>query len=217
MTINEKKCYITDSYHGAFFKLSDDNNLIVAKNIDDATTFSVHEAQLRIGSGKKSRFYTILEIADQLEPADLVMSKKVHVAHDDEPTMFDTLQNNWEQKLKELYFMSSHMGEYQNRLNQMLSDVDKEICDILHFMEFNNPDDAKMLEAAKMLQERRRHRREIKDEMEKTTLMRDTFLDRTFGVKVFQSLELMERMKSRIYTPRKLGTLFTPQINNTVA
>ena len=100
---------------------------------------------------------------------------------------------------------------------ELLSDVDKEICDILHFMEFNNPDDAKMLESAKMLQERRRHRREIKNEMGKTSLMRDTFLDRTFGVKVFQSLELMERMKSCIYTPRKLDTLFTPQINNTVA
>lgn len=113
--------------------------------------------------------------------------------------------------------MSSHIEEYQSRLTLMLSDVDKEICDIHHFMEFNNPDDTKLLEAAKMLTERKQHRRQIKNEMEKTTLMRDTFMDRAFCSKVLQSLESMERMKKRIYTPRKLDELFATTITDTVA
>lgn len=41
--------------------------------------------------------------------------------------MFDGLQNNWEEVLSTLCYMSSHMREYQTNLNQMLSDVDKEI------------------------------------------------------------------------------------------
>lgn len=63
-----------------------------------------------------------------------------------------------------------------------------------------------------MLQERRRHRREIKDEMEKTALMKSTFLDSAFKIKVQQSLEFMEKMKTRQYTPRKLNELFQTQL-----
>ena len=121
------------------------------------------------------------------------------------------MKNNWEEMLSKLCYMSSHIEEYQKNLNQMLSDVDKEICDLMHYLEFNDLDDRDMLMASKMLQERRRHRREIKDEMEKTSLMRDTFLDGAFGVKVQQSLDVMERMKSRRYTPRKLAELFQMQ------
>ena len=64
---------------------------------------------------------------------------------------------------------------------------------------------------AEMLKDRRQHRRQIKDEMEKTALMKDTFLDRTFGTKVQQSLDVMERMKTRQYTPRRLNELFEQQ------
>ena len=93
----------------------------------------------------------------------------------------------------------------------MLSDVDKEICDIMHYIEFSDLSDGEMLKASRMLQERRRKRREIKDEMDKTALMRSTFLDSAFGIKVQQSLEVMEKMKERQYTPRKLSDLFAQQ------
>ena len=126
----------------------------------------------------------------------------------EKPTMFDTLHNNWEEMLSSLCYMSDHMDEYQNNLKEMLSEVDKEICDIMHYLEFNELSDKDMIKASRMLQERRRHRREIKDEMEKTALMKSTFLDGAFGIKVQQSLEFMEKMKQRQYTPRKLTELF---------
>ena len=41
--------------------------------------------------------------------------------------------------------------------------------------------------------------------------MKSTFLDAAFGIKVQQSLEVMEKMKERQYTPRKLSELFGQQ------
>lgn len=219
MESSDKRYYIMDT-RGSHYKLSNDNNLVFAKNSSEATTFTLHEANLRIGIGKKAKFYTVLGVEETPIPVQEVASDEVNcVAEHDtatKPTMFDTLQNNWEEKLSELCYLSSHISEYQAKLNQMLSEVDKEISDILHYIEFNNPDDEKLLMASKMLQERRRRRREIKNEMEKTVLMRETFLDSSFGIKVHQSLEQMERMKGRIYTPRKLSSLFGAQVNGAI-
>ena len=132
------------------------------------------------------------------------------------PTMFDGLDNDWEHTLSQLCYMSSHMEEYQQNLNTMLSDVDKEVCDLLHYLEFNDLSDAEMLKTSKMLQERRRRRREIKDEMERTAVMRSTFLDDEFSIKVHQGLEQIEHMKARIYTPRRLSELFNEQMQKAV-
>lgn len=221
MITNDKRYFILDTQCKNYYQISSDGNLIVAKDISDATTFSIREANERIGSGRKARFYTILEAVETPVPVEEVAPEEVYDAQEYDtvikPTMFDSLQNNWEEKLSELFYMSSHINEYQSRLSQMLSDVDKEICDILHFMEFNDPDDPALLHASKMLQERRRRRREIKDEMEKTALMKETFLNEAFGIKVHQGLELMERMKTRIYTPRKLNSLFEAQVKNAIA
>lgn len=209
-----KKYYIVDT-RGDYYKLNNNNNLVMAKDSSDATTFTIQEANARIGTGRKSHFYSILEAFDVVSPVIEVVPEETYSDSEydtvKKPTMFDSLQNNWEEMLSNLCYMSSHMDEYQCNLKQMLSDVDKEICDLMHYLEFNDLDDCDMLKASKMLQERRRHRRKVKDEMEKTVLMRETFLDRAFETKIHQSLEVMEKMKERQYTPRKLNDLFQQQ------
>lgn len=211
-----KKFYIIDTTHH-FYKLDSKDKLVMARDSSEATLFSLQEANRRIGSGRKARFYNVLEADIQeteLEAESAAAIDDYTASEPDNiitPTLFDTLHNDWESMLTNLCYMSDHMSEYQNNLSQMLSDVDKEICDIMHYLEFNDLTDAEMLKASKMLQDRRRHRREIKDEMDKTALMKSTFLDGTFGIKVQQSLEIMERMKDRQYTPRKLASLFQEQ------
>lgn len=209
-----KRYHIIDT-SGNYYKLNEKNNLVMVNSSAEATLFSLREANTRIGSGRKSRFYSVLE-ADVVEEVKTVYEEaETYEAEElssmERPTMFDGLHNDWESMLSNLCYMSDHINEYQNNLSLMLSDVDKEICDIMHYLEFNELDDQEMLKASKMLQDRRRHRREIKDEMDKTALMRSTFLDSTFGIKVQQSLEVMERMKERQYTPRKLNDLFQQQ------
>lgn len=201
---------------GNYYKIGTKGNLVAAKNPDEADLFTLREANDRIGGGKKARYYTTVE-AD-MKPASESEPIYSTPEYDEvkKPTMFDSLDNDWETTLSRLCYMSSHIQEYQENLNTMLSDVDKEVCDLLHFLEFNELDDSDMLRASKMLQDARRRRREIKDEMEKTALMRATFLDKEFGVKVHRSLEQMEHMKCRQYTPRKLTGLFSEQIRQAV-
>lgn len=211
MMDNGKRYYIVDT-NGDYYKIDVKGNLVLAHGVEEAMTFSLRDANLRIGKGRKAKFYNVLEAYEiETEIDDHIEEEMYETPEYDEitkPTMFDSLHNNWEEMLSNLCYMSDHMDEYQNNLNGMLSDVDKEICDIMHYLEFNELNDKDMLKASKMLQERRRHRREIKDEIEKTSLMKSTFLDSVFKIKVQQSLEFMERMKSRQYTPRKLNELF---------
>lgn len=204
------KMYHIIDMQGNFYKIGAKGNLVVAKNSDDAEVFTLRDANDRIGGGKKAKFYTTLE-ADTSPDSDGSVYEAPEYDAVEKPTMFDGLQNNWEEILSNLCYMSSHMDEYQDNLNQMLSDVDKEICDLMHYLEFNDLDNGEMLKVAEMLKERRQHRRRVKDEMEKTALMKDTFLDRTFGTKVQQSLDVMVRMKTRQYTPRRLSELFEQQ------
>ncbi len=204
-----KMYYIVD-LQGNFYKNDPKGNLVVAKDSDDADLFTLRGANERIGGGKKAKFYTTME-AELPKSTDEPVYEAPEYDVVEKPTMFDGLQNNWEEILSNLCYMSSHMDEYQTNLNQMLSDVDKEICDLMHYLEFSDLDSSEMLRVAEMLKERRQRRRQIKDEMEKTALMKDTFLDGAFGTKVQQSLDVMERMKTRQYTPRKLLDLFNQQ------
>ena len=205
-----KMYYIVDM-QGNYYKIGAKGNLMVARNSAEADVFTLRDANNRIGSGRKARFYTTVEAGDTVTPAEEAVYEAPEYDTVEKPTLFDSLQNNWEEILSNLCYMSSHMDEYQDNLNQMLSDVDKEICDLMHYLEFSDLDNREMLRVAEMLKERRQHRRKIKDEMEKTALMKDMFLDQTFGTKVQQSLDVMERMKTRQYTPRRLNELFEQQ------
>lgn len=217
MMDNGKRYYIVDT-EGHYYKINEKGSFVVASGTEDATTFSLRDVNLRIGTGRKVRFYNVLEayeIEQQVEEEPVYDEPNYDSV--EKPTMFDSLHNNWEDMLSNLCYMSDHMDEYQSNLNDMLSDVDKEICDIMHYLEFNELNDSDMIKTSKMLQERRRHSREIRDEMEKTALIKSTFLDSTFKIKIQQSLEFMEKMKTRQYTPRKLNELFQTQVSQATA
>jgi len=210
MTDIGKLYYIVDT-HGNYYKEMPGQGLTAVRSSAEADTFTFRAANDRIGSGKKSRYYHIIEADIQesmpIEEAPTYAASELESV--ERPTMFDGLDNRWEEILGTLCYMSSHITDYQANLSQMLSDVDKEICDILHCLEFEDLSDSDMLKVTKMLKERRQRRRQIKDEMDKTEMMRSTFLDKAFGIKVHQGLEQMEHMKERKYTPRKLPELFS--------
>lgn len=199
-----KRYYIVDM-SGNFYKNCGKQGLTQVRNSNEADLFTLREANERIGHGRKAHFYNIIEAEDATGSED---SKTVSIGDTDTPTLFDGLNNDWEGMLEKLCYMSSHLTDYQANLSRMLSDVDKEICDIRHCIEFEDLTDAEMLRVSKLLKEKLQHRREIKDEQDRTGMLQSTFLDEAFDIKVHQGLELMERMKHRMYTPRKLPELF---------
>ena len=94
---------------------------------------------------------------------------------------------------------------YGEDLRINLSQVDQEICDIQHYIEFFTLDAAKGYKAYRMLKERLNRRRQIKDEMAKINyFLAGTASDFASG-KVTQQIKAMEQ---RIYTPRVLEELF---------
>lgn len=207
-----KKFNIYDTF-GNCYKLDNRNNLVVARDNYDATAFTYWEANARVGTGRKAHFYKILE-ADVPDSSININSDSLENSNTSKletfknPTKFDGLQNNWESLLSDLCYMSDHMSDYQNNLNQMLSDVDREICDLMHYLEFKDLSDSNLLKVGRMLQDCRRRRREIKNEMDRTESMRAAFLDDNFGNKVRQSLTTLKKMNERQYSPRKLNDLF---------
>lgn len=201
------KCYIVTT-KGQYCKLNEHNDLVIARDHSEAILFSRQEAEARIGKGRKSRFYHI-EAAPLPVAGAAELSTQNCDNGENTTTMFEGCHYDWEDMLSNLCYISKHMAEYQTKLHGMQSDVDQEISDIMHYLEFNNPGADKMLIASQMLQERRRKRREITDEIERTNLICDAFLDGNFETKIQQAFNRMERMKSRQYTPRKLTDLFT--------
>lgn len=198
--------YVTTE--GKYCKLNKHNYLVIARDYSEAVLFPRQDAEARIGKGRKSHFYRIE--AATLPPVGVAeLSAQNCDIRENTATMFDRCHYDWEGMLSDLCYISQHMTEYQTKLYGMQSDVDREISDIMHYLEFNNPGTDEMLKASQMLQERRRKRREITDEIEKTNLIRDTVFDRDFEIKIQQALGRMERMKARQYTPRKLTDLFT--------
>lgn len=97
------------------------------------------------------------------------------------------------------------LRQYGLSLNDQLSQVDMEICDIQHYIEFFALDAAKGYKAYRMLKERLVRRREIKDEMAKVNLfLSGTSSDFSSG-KVSRQLKNMD---NSAYQPRILNELF---------
>lgn len=203
-----EKLYFIVDMSGNYYKLNKKQNLIQAHSSDDADMFSLREANEKIGAGKKAHLFTTVEAWRQEEKDSDEIFVDSSYEGINTPTMFDNLDNDWESYITKLCYMCSHIGEYRCNLNIMLSKVDQEICDIEHFIELNNPSDYEMLKVAKMLQEKRKKRREIKDEINRVELLKSTFVDEEFSIKVHHSLEQMKKMKTRKYTPRVLTELF---------
>ena len=86
--------------------------------------------------------------------------------------------------------------------------MDKEICDIMHYVEFYNLDAAKGYKAYKMLKECRQHRRLIKDEREKVATVIEALGDFELIENMKKCLKQFRGLENLKYEPRILHELF---------
>ncbi len=199
--------YVTDKF-GTFYKLSEKGNVVTATGINDARVFTQEEIEKHIGKRKKLRMYNLIDTYDFVEAP----ITEDNTQREDKKPINDMFNVNWETTLSHLNYMSSNIEGYRSSLNMRLSDIDQEICDVMHYLEFEDLDESALIDVSKMLKKMRQNRREIKDEMDRANAMCSTFLTDDFQLKLQQSISMIEKMKMRKYTPRKLEGLFKTDI-----
>lgn len=111
----------------------------------------------------------------------------------------------WVDKINGLNGLASEALHRKDKLVDQLSTVDKEICDILHYIEFCNLNAAQGYKAYKMIKERRIRRRSIKNELQ----VLDTILGKKISETATDEIEkVISGMDNRKYEPRVMRELF---------
>jgi len=203
--MSERLYYITDTY-GTNYALNSMNKLVAVTKEDQASKFTLAKANNIIQNLIKpmQRYqYILKEATEEKEEKVYDLEEGEYVS-----TRFDEMDTDWVGTMNEIISFSSQLKQYRVNLNHMLSEVDKEICDIMHFIEFNNLDAAKGYKMYKMLRDCRLRRRKIKEEHEKVNAAIQVFANEELIDKMKVALKQMKGLDNRIYSPRVLTELF---------
>ena len=152
--------------------------------------------------------YSILavEIPDKGKIVNVKTSKKEVKQVLDEEIKDDQIEK-WKSVIN---FISNSVSDLEARkeyLNNSLSDIDKEIVDIQHFIEFGDNFNAYQgWLAFSLLRNRLKQRRKIKDELHIVMQLSECKINSSMISDVKDSIH---KMAERIYTPRRLTSLFT--------
>lgn len=186
--------YVIKHQDGGYVRLTDKGSWERTSKLINASQMSYEKANnlyTNCISPVFRKVWTIVEYETELKEACALDEKKFS---------FD-----WKELSDSQNRLYDNLRQYGISLNDRLSQVDMEICDIQHYIEFFSLDAAKGYKAYRMLKERLIRRREIKDEMTKVNLfLSGTSSDFSSG-KVSRQLQNMEKSA---YQPRILNELF---------
>lgn len=111
----------------------------------------------------------------------------------------------WVDKVSGLNGLAAEALHRKEELINQLSEVDKELCDINHYIEFCNLNAAQGYKAYKMIKDRRVKRRSIKNELEVLNMILGKKLSESVTNEITNAVSGMDK---RIYEPRVLNELF---------
>lgn len=117
----------------------------------------------------------------------------------------NTQIEKWENGIKSMNEFVQDAETRREQLTKDMSDIDKEIIDIQHYIEFNDMNAYQGWLAYKMLQNRLKKRRKIKDELQVLTQLGDCKIDSSMLEDIKNAIE---ELGNRVYVPRKLKQLF---------
>ena len=115
---------------------------------------------------------------------------------------------DWEEYIEHFIYTSEAVKNYKEELNQELSDIDKKICDVLHFIELCETSDTEAIDLVELLRICRENRREIKDEITKAEAFQKNVGISSNVAKAKQALKIIKGLGNRKYKPRKYKELF---------
>lgn len=111
----------------------------------------------------------------------------------------------WVDKVSGLNGLVAEALHRKEELINQLSEVDKELCDINHYIEFCNLNAAQGYKAYKMIKDRRMKRRSIKNELDVLNMILGKKLSESVTNEITNAVLGMDK---RIYEPRVLNELF---------
>ena len=212
--------YIMD-YSGNYYRT---NQLVTAAGVQEAQIFTFAQANRRIGAGKKAAFYCMIpmenepqqeEKHDQAAEQEQSVSPVKELTYDEveeqvEKTVFsyDLSEMDWAEYLTHFTYIVAGIGKYRDEINGKLSDIDKKICDILHYIELCETDDQEAIDLVELLRVCRENRREIKDELTRVEYFQMNLGTSANAGKAKQALKSIQGLDTRKYKPRKFDELF---------
>lgn len=145
--------------------------------------------------------------AVQLIDTDKTVEKEViDVQHDIcFRNIIDDNINEWLSKINTILDVMSNSDVRQQEINSQLSNVDKEIVDIEHYIEFGKFNAYQGWVCFKMLQNLLKQRRKYKNEMQVLNLIKQHGFDRDSLTTLAQTIS---DIQNKCYTPRAFPELF---------
>lgn len=170
-----------------------------------ADTFSKTTADKIFSNSLPKALRTIFRVEKyDTPPKDVKQATKEDMQSVEKVMVTENIQK-WLDKISDLNGLAQDATNRKEELNRQLSEVDKEICDCMHYIEFCNLNAAQGYKAYRMLKERRIRRRTIKNEL--------AVLDIILGKRISESitdeiLRQVQGLDGRTYEPRVLKELF---------
>ena len=142
--------------------------------------------------------------------ASTIVSKPTVVSVADVPKVINhSVFNDIMEKFRAVATIEFEAARAEN--NARLSQVDKEITDIQHYIEFNKLNAIEGYKAYKMLRDKLLERRAIKDDYSKFQVLTSAKVSDIFDGTLDENLKALE---NKTYTPRILNELFDDERND---
>lgn len=138
-------------------------------------------------------------------PENIKQISKEDIAQNTEKVSISPNVQKWVDKVLNLNGLAKDIEDRQKELNQQLSQVDLELTDCDHYLEWNKLNAAQGYKISKIRQERLARRRSIKNEL----LVMKIISEKKIGENVADEIQAqIAGMDKRSYRPRILSELF---------
>lgn len=148
---------------------------------------------------------TVFYIQKTDEPPGNVKQVTQNDLHKTEKVMIADNIQRWIDRISDLNGLATDALHRKEELIEQLSNVDKELSDIYHYVEFCNLNAAQGYKAYKMIKDRRIKRRTIKNELEVLGIILGKKISETATDEI---MKCVAGMDNRTYEPRVLNELF---------
>lgn len=215
--------YIMD-YSGNYYRTNQADQLVTAAGAQEAQIFTFAQANRRIGAGKKAAFYCMIPMENETEqeekhdqdaeqeqsvsPVKELTYDEVEEQVEKNVFSYDLSEMDWAEYLTHFTYIVAGIGKYRDEINRKLSDIDKKICDVLHYIELCETDDQEAVDLVELLRVCRENRREIKDELTRVEYFQINLGTSANEGKARQALKSIQGLDTRKYKPRKFDELF---------